>query len=169
MSNSSTASLSKLRQLAAVSDRQWKEWMEATAVAFRPTAQAWVTVQNLQAVATPDSVTLTWDISQLDSVVTGYWIWRQAQGETEFVVLVDLASDAGNHRDTTDVQPDTKYLYRVETLTDGETRGNAQVSITTSTLEFVDTPTLKPEPTSTPEPAGCCCVLPSRRTAACGR
>ena len=139
-SHSSTVSLSRLRQLSAVSDEQWKEWAEATAVAFRPTVEAWVTVLNLQAAATPDSVTLTWEISELDSVDTGYRIWRQIQGESDFLVLTDLESDERSYVDTTNLQPDTEYRYRVETLTEGETRGNAQVSITTRNLQLANTP-----------------------------
>ena len=72
--------------------------------------------QNLTASSTQDSVTLTWEAPG-DSTVTGYQVLRKRFGEADLAVHVeDTGSSDTSYTDTTDLEPDTTYVYRVRAI-----------------------------------------------------
>ena len=77
--------------------------------------------QNLTAQATLDSITLSWDAPAAGA--SGYRITRRVQGPTnEFEEMARVAADANGYVDTTDIKPNTHYIYRVQAL---DERGHA--------------------------------------------
>ena len=71
--------------------------------------------QNLTASFTDDSVTLIWDVTD-DPTVTGYLILRRVAKQHTFVKLDVNQGAATTYVDTTDIEPGTKYIYRVHTV-----------------------------------------------------
>ncbi len=71
--------------------------------------------QNLTAASTHDSVTLTWDTTD-DPAVSGYLILRRAVGQDTFVKFEVAEGAATTYVDTTDIEPGTKYIYRVHAV-----------------------------------------------------
>ena len=89
--------------------------------------------QNLIATATHESITLSWDASD-DSTVTGYQILRRRPDDGENNLLVHV-SDTGNIDTTytdTDVQPNTRYVYRVKAINaDGVSPSSNSLTVST--------------------------------------
>ena len=101
---------------------------EPTAI---PEAEAPVATapQNLSALATHDSVTLTWDAQNSPSIV-GYQILRKVQGSETTVSVDDVDSDESSYIDSEGIQPETEYEYTVRTRTDDGDL-NSAVTVTT--------------------------------------
>ena len=101
---------------------------------------------GLDATATHDSVTLTWDDPQDDSI-TGYVILRRLPGidpQDHFDVLVaDTGTDATTHTDDT-VSAETRYTYRIKAI-------NGAGTSERSRWVHINTPAA-PEPETPPEP-----------------
>ncbi len=70
--------------------------------------------RNLAATSTHDSVTLTWDAPD-GAAPTGYRILRRQPSQDTFIE-VEVAADVTTYVDTTDIQPGTKYIYRVHAV-----------------------------------------------------
>ena len=103
---------------------------------------------GLNAAATHDSVALSWDDPQ-DQSITGYQILRRSRdgsnygdgkGAPEFVVIAESASTSATYTDNT-VEPETRYVYRVKAVND---RGVSE----RSSYANAETPAA---PASTPE------------------
>ena len=114
-----------------------------------PTPSAPAQPTGLNAAATHDSVALSWDAPQ-DQSITGYQILRRSRdgsnygdgkGAPEFVVIAESASTAATYTDNT-VEPETRYVYRVKAVND---RGVSE----RSSYANAETPAA---PASTPEP-----------------
>ena len=114
-----------------------------------PTPSAPAQPTGLNAAATHDSVALSWDDPQ-DQSITGYQILRRSRdgsnygdgkGAPEFVVIAESASTAATYTDNT-VEPETRYVYRVKAVND---RGVSE----RSSYANAETPAA---PASTPEP-----------------
>ena len=104
--------------------------------------------RGLEATATHDSVTLTWD-DPGDDTITGYVILRRIPGvdpEGQFRELVsDTGTDATTYTDDT-VSAETRYTYRIKAIND---RGTSE----RSRWFHIDTPAApEPEEEQAPEP-----------------
>ena len=104
--------------------------------------------RGLEATATHDSVTLTWD-DPGDDTITGYVILRRIPGvdpEGQFRELVsDTGTDATTYTDDT-VSAETRYTYRIKAINE---RGTSE----RSRWFHIDTPAaLEPEEEQAPEP-----------------
>ena len=86
--------------------------------------------QNLAATSTHESVTLTWDAPD-DTTVTGYRIFRREPGQDTFVQFDVSGATTTTYVDTSEVQPVTKYIYRVHTVYPGGLSDVARIAITT--------------------------------------
>ena len=86
--------------------------------------------QNLAATSTHDSVTLTWDAPD-DPTVTGHRIFRRVVRQETFVEFEISGTDATTYVDTTDIQPGTKYIYRVHAVNDAGISEVARIAVTT--------------------------------------
>ena len=113
---------------------------------------------GLSAVATHDTVTLTWDAPQ-DDTITGYVILRRnrdTDAEGEFSTLVeDTAIAAAGYTDNS-VAPETPYTYRIKAINEqGVSERSRWFHIDTPaapTPEPTPAPTPEPTPAPTPEP-----------------
>ncbi|MCY3638792.1 MAG: fibronectin type III domain-containing protein [Chloroflexi bacterium] len=116
-----------------------------------------MTVYDLTATATHDSVTLRWnEPGPAVEFVSGYRILRREQTETDFVPVADVPSVneerncavcAATYEDTTGLESGTEYVYLVRALTANPNNGtDAQVVVTTAGM--------KPTPTATAESDG---------------
>ena len=81
--------------------------------------------QNLTASSTQDSVTLAWDVAD-DPTVTGYLVLRRIAKQNTFTKFEVTNGTARAYVDTTDIEPGTKYIYRVHAVTlPGSVRSHA--------------------------------------------
>ena len=85
--------------------------------------------QNLTASSTQDSVTLTWDVAD-DPTVTGYLVLRRIARQNTFSKFEVTNGTATTYVDTTDIEPGTKYIYRVHAV---NAAGLSEVSRVTAT------------------------------------
>ena len=86
--------------------------------------------QNLVATSTHDSVTLTWN-SHDDSTVTGHRILRRLDLQETFTQFDVDGATTTTYVDTSDIQPATKYIYRVHAVNDSGLSDMARVAVTT--------------------------------------
>ena len=123
----------------------------------------WMTVRNLTATATQNSVTLRWDEpGQAVEFVSGFRILRRAQAETEFVTVADVLSVNENreclvcpatYEDVSSLEAGTEYVYLVRALTENPNNGtDAQVAVLTSGTKPTPTPPTEPTANATPDP-----------------
>ena len=97
-----------------------------------PTPGSLEAPENLQATATHNSISLTWDAWDADvtTTVTGYQIYRRVQGE-DFDDPIDVGPTVTSYTDTNGIQPSTRYIYRVLAVTTGGETDYARVGIRT--------------------------------------
>lgn len=94
------------------------------------------TPQNATATATRNSVTLTWNRQGWDALdiaaITGYRIIRRTPGEPEFaeVGATDAATFA--YTDQAGIQPNTRYIYRIEAVADSGSSAGARAAARTA-------------------------------------
>lgn len=119
----------------------------------------WMTVRNLTAAATQNSVTLRWDEpGQAVEFVSGYRILRRAQTDADFVIVADVPSVNENrsciicpatYEDTAGIEAGTEYAYLVRAIAESPNNGtDARVVVIT----LGTTATNMPAPTPTPAP-----------------
>ena len=106
--------------------------------------------QNLTASSTQDSVTLMWDAG--DDPPTGYLILRRVAKQDTFVKFEVTNGTATTYVDTTDIEPGTKYIYRVHAV---NAAGLSEVSRVTATPAATPSiPVTDVAGTSPPSPQG---------------
>ena len=106
---------------------------------------------NLQASATHDSVSLTWETSS-DQTVTHYAVLRRNRDTDALGVFQVIDGNAGSGTSYTDasVSAESKYGYRVKAVSPtGVSQWSGFVKADTPA---VPEPTATPTPTATPEP-----------------
>ena len=159
----STMDLSEFRRLAALSETELDNRHLDRA---KSNMTEWITVQNLTAIATDDSVTLNWDQpGQAIEFVSGYRILRKSQRESTFVQLGDVDAVGVNrdcymcpssYEDRKDIATGVQYTYIVRALTEDPNNGtDARVNVTISSeilATATQTATVTPTTTLTPEP-----------------
>ena len=107
--------------------------------------------QNLTASSTQDSVTLTWDVAD-DPTVTGYLVLRRIARQNTFSKFEVTNGTATTYVDTTDIEPGTKYIYRVHGV---NAAGLSEVSRVTATPAATPSiPVTDVAGTSPPSPQG---------------
>ena len=107
--------------------------------------------QNLTASSTQDSVTLTWDVAD-DPTVTGYLVLRRIARQDTFSKFEVTNGTATTYVDTTDIEPATKYIYRVHAV---NAAGLSEVSRVTATPAATPSiPVTDVAGTSPPSPQG---------------
>ena len=107
--------------------------------------------QNLTASSTQDSVTLTWDVAD-DPTVMGYLILRRIARQDTFSKFEVTNGTATTYVDTTDIEPGTKYIYRVHAV---NAVGLSEVSRVTATPAATPSiPVTDVAGTSPPSPQG---------------
>ena len=96
---------------------------------------------NLQATSTTNTVTLTWD-DPGDSTITGYKIlYRASATQSELSVLVADTGSATNSYTVPNLEPATKYAFRIIALSDqGESKISDHASISTKRLPLPAAP-----------------------------
>ena len=109
---------------------------------------------GLNGTATHDSVALSWDDPQ-DESITGYRILRREPAEHApgqfFTIEEDTGSNATSYTDST-VEPETKYVYRVKAVNDHGASEQSRYADIETPAEPQSTP--EPTPETTPEPDG---------------
>ncbi len=90
--------------------------------------------QNLTASFTDDSVTLTWDVTD-DPTATGYLIMRRVARQHTFSKFEVNQGSATTYVDTTDIEPGTKYIYRVHTVNAAGVSEVSRATVTTTTTD----------------------------------
>ena len=105
-------------------------------------------------------ITLLWEnLGNPDSGIEGYRILRRKQSDANFVELADIPIDSLTnideppYEDRRDIQPETKYIYRLRAYGANGDIADARVAITTvAALEPLDAGTATPPavPTATP-------------------
>ena len=110
-----------------------------------------------------EGIRLIWGISGSAPNVTGYRILRRKQTDSEFIELANIPiTEEGYYQDMRDIQPETKYIYRLRAYGASGDIADARIAITTvadleplSGAAATATPTNTPAtaPTATPTPA----------------
>ena len=104
-----------------------------------------------------EGIRLIWGISGSAPNVTGYRILRRKQTDSEFIELANIPiTEEGYYQDMRDIQPETKYIYRLRAYGASGDIADARIAITTvADLEPLSgaTATATPilTPTATPE------------------
>ena len=88
--------------------------------------------QGLTASSTHESVTLMWDAG--DDPPTGYLILRRVAKQDTFVKFEVTNGTATTYVDTTDIEPGTKYIYRVHAVNAAGLSEVSRVTVTTRTV-----------------------------------
>ena len=152
-----TLTLTKLRKLIGLSADELRKRMHSQSglLMYSSFTHPETSVAKLRAASfLGEGVILRWANSGANPDVLGYRILRRKQSDGEFIELADVPVDAGNkYHDTQNVQPDTKYIYRLRAYgADGDI-ADARVNITTvAELDPLDDATATPIPTATPAP-----------------
>ena len=107
--------------------------------------------QNLTASSTQDSVTLTWDVAD-DPTVTGYLVLRRIARQNTFSKFEVTNGTATTYVDTTDIEPGTKYIYRVHAVNAAGLSEVSRVTATPATTPSI--PVTDVPGTSPPSPQG---------------
>lgn len=158
-----SVSLAELRQLAALSDadlaRRARSLSRFGHITESPQDLPPETgISRLAATTRLDIVELSWNRSDDAADVLGYRILRRKQSDSQFIELADARADGDPfYEDTQDIQPETKYIYRLRAYGKDGDIADARITITTGpALEPLDattaTPTLAPAATATQLP-----------------
>ena len=157
--NGDLVSLSELRQLAALSNAELARrvrslsWFGRITESTKDLPPA-TGIYHLAAITRLDTVELSWDRTDDAANVLGHRILRRKQSDSQFIELTDVRVDGETfYEDTRDIQPETKYIYRLRAYGKDGDIADARIAITTGpALEPLGAPTATPPavPTATP-------------------
>ena len=166
-----TVSMTQLRQLASLSDAALEKRINSLSgfmvVDASPPPETGL--DHLSARTKPNWIDLIWQASVNAPDVTGHRILRRNQTDSEFIELanIPIAQD-GYYHDARDIQPETKYIYRLRAYGASGDLADARIAITTlaaleplSGAASTSTPTASPTP---PQPTAT--VVPTATPAA---
>ena len=104
----------------------------------------------------PNKVLVRWTASEGANNIAGYRLLRRKQTDDEFIEVANIQahdSQSYKYEDTIDIQPNTKYIYRLRVYTAYGDVGDARIAITTvpaleplSGAASTSTPTASPTP-----------------------
>ena len=157
-------SLNELRSLAGLSERELerrnRSVMGYAMVNESPPDE--MDIDHFAAISnTRDAdnwIALIWNnLGTAESGVEGYRILRRKQSDANFIELASVPADTltGYYEDRRDIQPETKYIYRLRAYGKNGDIADARVTITTvAELDPLDDATATPvaTPTATPAP-----------------
>ncbi len=88
--------------------------------------------QNLTATVSDMNIRISWDAPTGSAPIAGYHILRRAQSESEFQHIAYISSELTTFLDTTDILPETKYIYRVRSFYESydSTSSDARAEVT---------------------------------------
>lgn len=161
-SDESTISLNTLRRLSGLSDKGLEERSRSvrgyTVVNESPLEE--MDIDHFAASSKTHGednwIVLIWtNLGTPDSGVEGYRILRRKQSDANFIELASVPADTltSHYEDRRDIQPETKYIYRLRAYGKDGGIADARVAITTiAALEPLDAPTVTPTgtPAATP-------------------
>ena len=102
-----------------------------------------------------EGIRLIWGISGSAPNVTGYRILRRKQTDSEFIELANIPiTEEGYYQDMRDIQPETKYIYRLRAYGASGDIADARIAITTvADLEPLSGAVATATPTASPTPS----------------
>lgn len=111
-------------------------------------------IEILTASSKPGGILLIWQTSATESEVEGYRILRRKQTDSEFIELANIPiTEEGYYQDMRDIQPETKYIYRLRAYGASGDIADARIAITTvAALEPLSGPAATATSTASPTP-----------------
>ena len=161
-SEENTISLNVLRRLAGLSEKDLDERSRSVLgyAVVNESPPAEMDLDHFAAISrthgSDNWIDLAWaNLGTADSGVEGYRILRRKQSDGNFIELANVSANSltGHYEDGRDIQPETKYIYRLRAYGKDGGIADARVAITTvAALESLDAPTASPTtiPTATP-------------------
>ena len=152
--SAATVSMAQLRRLASLSDAALKRRINSLSgfMVVDESLPSETGIDHLSARTRPNWIELIWQTSFNATDVTGYRILRRKQTDSEFIELANIPiTEEGYYQDMRDIQPETKYIYRLRAYGASGDIADARIAITTvAALEplsgAVATPTASPTP-----------------------
>ncbi len=166
----SAISLNILRRLSALSDEALEKRTRSLMgyMAVNESAPEEMDINYFAAISdtwgADNWITLVWEnLGNPDSGIEGYRILRRKQSDANFIELANFPIDSltyedAPYQDRRNIQPETKYIYRLQAYGANGDIADARVAITTvAALEPLDAPTATPtanliNPIATPSP-----------------
>ena len=153
----SAISLSILRRLSALSDEALKKRTRSVMghAAVNESTPEEMDINYFAALSdtwgADNWITLLWEnLGNPDSGIEGYRILRRKQSDANFIELANFPIDTlsyedAPYQDRRNIQPETKYIYRLQAYGANGDIADARVAITTvAALEPLDAPTTTP-------------------------
>ena len=113
-------------------------------------------IDILTASSKPGGIILIWQPSVTESEIEGYRILRRKQMDSKFIELADVTWNGTLdywYEDTRDIQPETKYIYRLRAYGASGDIADARIAIiTVAALEPLSGGTATSTPTASPTP-----------------
>ena len=113
-------------------------------------------IDILTASSKPGGILLIWQTSLTESEIEGYRILRRKQTDSKFIELADVRWNGTldyYYEDMRDIQPETKYIYRLRAYGASGDIADARIAITTvAALEPLSGAVATPTPTASPTP-----------------
>ena len=161
--SAATVSMAQLRRLASLSDAALERRINSLSgfMVVDESLPSETGIDHLSARTKPNWIELIWQTSFNAPNVTGYRILRRKQTDSEFIELANIPiTEEGYYQDMRDIQPETKYIYRLRAYGASGDIADARIAITTVAdleplIDAAATPTAThtPMPTNTPTAA----------------
>ena len=162
-SEENTISLNALRRLAGLSKKDLDERSRSVSgyAVVNESPPAEMDLDHFAAISrtrgSDNWIDLAWaNLGTADSGVEGYRVLRRKQSDAEFIEVADVPADVVTsfYEDRLDIQPETKYIYRLQAYGEDGDIADAHVAITTvAELDPLDGATATSIPNAaTPEP-----------------
>ena len=152
--NAATVSMAHLRRLASLSDAALEMRINSLSgfMVVDESLPVETGIDHLSARNRPNWIELIWQTSFNAPDVAGHRILRRKQTDSEFIELADIPiTEEGYYRDMRDIQPETKYIYRLRAYGASGDIADARIAITTvAALEPLGGAVATPTATHTP-------------------
>ena len=154
--SASTVSTAQLKRLASLSDAALKRRINSLSgfMVVDESLPSETGIDHLSARTKPNWIELIWQTSFNAPNVTGYRILRRKQTDSEFIELANIPiTEEGYYQDMRDIQPETKYIYRLRAYGASGDIADARIAITTvAALEPLSGAAATHTPTASPTP-----------------
>ena len=154
--STATVSTAQLRQLVSLSDAALERRINSLSgfMVVDESLSSETGLDHLSARTKPNWIELIWQASVNARDVTGHRILRRKQTDSEFIELANVPiTEEGYYRDTQDIQPETKYIYRLRAYGASGDIADARIAITTvAALEPLSGAASTSTPTASPTP-----------------
>ena len=154
--SAATVSMAHLRRLASLSDAALKRRINSLSgfMVVDESLPSETGIDHLSARTRPNWIELIWQTSFNAPDVTGYRILRRKQTDSEFIELANIPiTEEGYYQDMRDIQPETKYIYRLRAYGASGDIADARIAITTvAALEPLSGGAATATPTASPTP-----------------